>query len=127
MTSSILLVLGLVISPTSICGGGGRGGAAVTVIGWLSGSLSVVVFHALSSPVSAKTNLLLGRRFSMLVDSSSYESFALILIYQLEVLNTRKICRFKNCCANVQKKQIFGVEKRDLRMTQSKERERVSF
>lgn len=51
-------------SPISIfgvaCGMGCDG------VGWMLPSLSVVVFHAASSsPVSASTNLLLGRRLSM--------------------------------------------------------------
>lgn len=77
MISSILLLLALVIKPTSIWGRGGTGFGADECVG-LSGSLSVVVFQALSSPVSANTNRLLGRRFSILFsDIPSYESFEL--------------------------------------------------
>lgn len=68
-SSSVLVTV--VVMPTSICGGGGWGGCGG---GWVE-SLSVVVFQALSSPVSANTNLLLGRRLSILSDESNCESF----------------------------------------------------
>jgi hypothetical protein len=60
VTSSICSLLVLVDIPISIWGGSD-----------CAGSLSVVVFQALSSPVSAKTNLLLARRFNMLCGASN--------------------------------------------------------
>lgn len=67
--SSIWLLLAMVMRPTSICGGGGIGAGV--------GSLSVVVFHAVSSPDSANTNLFEGLRLSIFSEFSSCECFTI--------------------------------------------------
>lgn len=55
------------VNPTSMIGVGIDGGCVVVVVGPPVGSLlSVVVFQAPSSPVSASTKRLLGRRLSII-------------------------------------------------------------